>query len=459
MRRATPVRRAEAVRLPDPATSRAVLIGVHAFEHLDDLPTVENNINRLYDALTDPELWGLPKEHCRKILQPHLAQQVIEEIGQAADEAKDTLFVYYAGHGLLDTQATDASDRLCLALPAADGDARLHWALRYKEVRRKVQRPRLARRKVVVLDCCYSGQAAVAMGPSDLHDEAEIEGAYVLTSSGAGSRSYARPGAELTDFTGELLALIEGAWRAGRSCSPSTTSTRGPAGRRPQGPGQAAQAGHRPGRPGGPGAQPRLRPGAAPASPAAVEGAAPAGRLSRYDLDRLIEAQKEEAASFPYEDLLEGLRRPRFTEVYVRQQMTAQALDAEHHGDGMPEPSRPGEWSRSREREERRAEAGAPALEGKQDRRVSQSLKSVLESPEHLLITGGPGMGKSSLISQLPRELPKDAVPIRVTAKRLAPHALSHRPWQEAIAASVEKGMLPAGLDRLPDRPARTGGG
>ncbi|MFD0495651.1 caspase, EACC1-associated type [Streptomyces rhizosphaericus] len=453
----TPVRRAEAVRLPDPATSRAVLIGVHAFEHLKDLPAVENNINRLYDALTDPELWGLPKEHCRKILQPRYGQEVIDALGQAADEARDTLFVYYAGHGLLNERATDASDRLCLALTEADHEDRLHWALRYQEVRDKVQQPRRARRKVVVLDCCFSGQAAVAMGPSDLHDEAEIEGAYVLTSSGANAPSYAREGAELTDFTGELLALVEGGVAGGPELLTvedlyqgvrRAAAHKGLAKPHKLATDQADRVALVRNR--------RWVPELPPASPAA-EGAAPAGRLSRYDLDRLIEAQKKEAASFPYEDLLEGFRRPRFTEVYVRQQMTAQGLDAEHHGDGMPEPSRPGEWSRSREREERRAEAGAPALEGKQDRRVSQSLKSVLESPEHLLITGGPGMGKSSLISQLPRDLPKDAVPIRVTAKRLAPHALSHQPWQEAIAASVEKGMLPAGLDRLPDRPAPDG--
>ncbi|EXU64595.1 peptidase C14 [Streptomyces sp. PRh5] len=453
----TPVRRAEAVRLPDPATSRAVLIGVHAFEHLKDLPAVENNINRLYDALTDPELWGLPKEHCRKILQPRFGQEVIGALAQAADEAKDTLFVYYAGHGLLDKQVTNASDRLCLALPDADHDARLYWALRYKDVREKVQQPRRARRKVVVLDCCFSGQAAVAMGPSDLHDEAEIEGAYVLTSSGANAPSYSREGAELTDFTGELLALAEGGVAGGPELLTvedlyqgvrRAAAHKGLAKPHKLATDQADRVALVRNR--------RWVPELPPASPAA-EGAAPAGRLRRYDLDRLIEAQKKEAASFPYEDLLEGFRRPRFTEVYVRQQMTAQGLDAEHHGDGMPEPSRPGEWSRSREREERRAEAGAPALEGKQDRRVSQSLKSVLESPEHLLITGGPGMGKSSLISQLPRDLPKDAVPIRVTAKRLAPHALSHRPWQEAIAASVEKGMLPAGLDRLPDQPAPDG--
>ncbi|MER8154446.1 caspase family protein [Streptomyces sp. NPDC094472] len=446
------------MRLPDPATSRAVLIGVHAFDHLDDLAPVENNINRLYDALTDPELWGLPKEHCWKILQPRYGQEVIDALGQAADEASDTLFVYYAGHGLIDTQATDASDRLCLALPAADQEARLHWALRYKGVREKVQQPRRARRKVVVLDCCYSGQAAVAMGPTDLKDEAEIEGAYVLASSGANALSYSREGAELTDFTGELLALVEGGVTGGPELLTvedlyqgirRAAAHKGLAKPHKLATDQADRV-----------ALVRNRawvPELPPASPATGGDTASAGRLSRHDLDRLIEAQKKEAASFPYEDLLEGFRRPRFTEVYVRQQMTAQGLDAEHHGGGMPEPSRPGEWSRSREREERRAEAGAPALEGKQDRRVSQSLKSVLESPEHLLITGGPGMGKSSLIGQLPRDLPENTVPIRVTAKRLAPHALSHQPWQEAIAASVEKGMLPTGLDRLPDRPAPGG--
>ncbi|MBI0295212.1 caspase family protein [Streptomyces sp. PRKS01-29] len=446
------------MRLPDPATSRAVLIGVHAFEHLEPLPAVENNINRLYDALTDPGLWGLPKEHCHKIDQPRFGPEVVDAIATAADEATDTLIVYYAGHGLMDKNSADPGDKLYLALPRSGNDD-LHWSVRYKDVRKQLLKPRRARRKVVVLDCCFSGQAAVAMGPSDLHEEVEIEGAYVLASSGATTRSWARKGKALTDFTGELMRLIEegmpgrpelltvedlyqGVRRAAAHkglAKPHKLATD-----------QADRV-----------ALVRNRayvPELPPASSAAAEGAAPAGRLSRYDLDRLIEAQKEEAASFPYEDLLEGLRRPRFTEVYVRQQMTAaQGLEAEHHGDGVPEPSRPGEWSRSREREERRAEAGAPALEGKQDRRVSQSLKSVLESPEHLLITGGPGMGKSSLISQLPRELTKDAVPIRVTAKRLAPHALSHRPWQEAIAASVEKGMLPAGLDRLPDRPTPDG--
>lgn len=46
--------------LPDPGTSRAILAGVSRYEHLDDLPAVENNLSGLVAAFTDPALWGLP---------------------------------------------------------------------------------------------------------------------------------------------------------------------------------------------------------------------------------------------------------------------------------------------------------------------------------------------------------------------------------------------------------------
>ncbi|MFI1851208.1 caspase family protein [Streptomyces sp. NPDC020480] len=445
------------MHLPDPATSRAVLIGVHDFEHLPPLKSVANNLNRLRDALTDPELWGLPKEHCTVLRQPQYGVQVVDAIAEAVDKAEDTLFVYYAGHGLTDQRSDDPSYQFCLSLPGSEHDAP-HKALRYMEVREQLRRPRGALRKVVVLDCCFSGQAAVAMGASLLHDEVEIEGAYVLASSGANTRSWAPPDAELTAFTGELMSLVEGGVPDGPELltmdllyekirlatvrkgnqQPHSLATK-TAGRIPLVRNRA------------------YVPELPPAPPSPGQDHAPTARLSRFDLDRLIEHQKDRANSFPYEDLLHGERRPRFTEVYVRQQMSAQGMDGDHRAERASDPARHGDWSRAREREERRAEAGAPAADGKRDRRVSQSLKSVLASPEHLLVTGGPGMGKSSLISQLPRELPENAVPIRVTARHLAPHAAKHKPWQEAIAAAVEDDLLPAGLRRLPDRPTPDG--
>ncbi|MER7789106.1 caspase family protein [Streptomyces sp. NPDC097640] len=445
------------MHLPDPATSRAVLIGVHDFDHLPPLKSVANNLNRLRDALTDPELWGLPKEHCQVIPQPRYVHEVMGAIAKAADEAKDTLFVYYAGHGLTDPDAVDPSDQLYLALSESKR-TELYLSLRYRDVRKELLKPRQARRKIVVLDCCHSGHAATVMGSSELQEEAEIEGAYVLTSSGSNAVSFAPPDAELTVFTGELLSLIEEGVPGGpelltvedlfRKVRQATIRKNLPAPRK-----LATDSADQ---------VPLVRnrayvPELPPAVPAVDHDRTPAVRLNRFDLDRLVEQQKSRANSFPYEDLLEGERRPLFTEVYVRQQMSAQGMDGDLRAERASDPARHGDWSRAREREERRAEAGAPTADGKRDRRVSQSLKSVLASPEHLLVTGGPGMGKSSLISQLPRELPENAVPIRVTARHLAPHAAKHKPWQEAIAAAVEDDLLPAGLRRLPDRPTPDG--
>ncbi|MFD8863930.1 caspase family protein [Streptomyces sp. NPDC059590] len=445
------------MHLPDPATSRAVLIGVHDFEHLPPLKSVANNLNRLRDALTDPELWGLPKEHCQVIPQPRYDREVLHAISKAAGEAKDTLFVYYAGHGLTDPDAVDPSDQLYLALSESKRTD-LYLSLRYRDVRTLLLKPRRARRKIMVLDCCHSGHAAAVMGQSGPQEEAEIEGAYVLASSGSNAVSFAPPDAELTVFTGELLSLIEGGVPGGpelltvedlfQKVRQATIRKNLPAPRKlaTDSAGQIPLVRNR-----------AYVPELPPAVPAVDQGNAPTVRLSRFDLDRLIEDQKSRANSFPYPDLLRGQRRPRFTEVYVRQQVSAQGTDGDQRTERASDPARHGDWSRAREREERRAEVGAPASDGKQDRRVSQSLKSVLASPEHLLITGGPGMGKSSLISQLHRELPENAVPIRVTARHLAPHAARHKPWQEAIAAAVEDDLLPAGLLRLPDRPTPDG--
>ncbi|MEU9792432.1 caspase family protein [Streptomyces sparsogenes] len=434
-----------------------MLIGVHDFAHLPPLKSVANNLNRLRDALTDPELWGLPKEHCTVLPQPGSGVEVFRAISKAAGEAKDTLFVYYAGHGLTDPDAVDPSDQLYLALPESTR-SELYSSLRYRDVRKELLRPRQARRKIVVLDCCFSGHATVAMGSSELQEEAEIEGAYVLTSSGSGAVSFAPPDAELTVFTGELLSLMERGVPGGpelltvedlfQKVRQATLRKNLPAPQK-----LANNTADR---------IPLVRnrayvPELPPTVTSPGSDSAPSTRLSRSDLDRLVERQKSKADSFPYEDLLEGQRRPRFAEVYVRQQMSAQGADGDHRVDRAADPARQGDWSRVREWEERRAEAGAPGSDGKQGRRVSQSLKSVLASPEHLLVTGGPGMGKSSLISQLPRELPEQAVPIRVTARHLAPHAARHLPWQEAIAAAVEDDLLPAGLRRLPDRPVPDG--
>ena len=141
---------------PDPAGSRAILIGVHSAADslgMGALPAVERNLAAMRRLFTDGTVWALPDEHCFSIPEPAYPHEVLEEVERAAGEATDTLLLYYAGHGLL---VGDAQE-LHLAL------RNVRWeddCLSYAKLRARLrQAGSRARRTVVILDCCYSGQA------------------------------------------------------------------------------------------------------------------------------------------------------------------------------------------------------------------------------------------------------------------------------------------------------------
>ncbi|MFJ2729339.1 ABC transporter substrate-binding protein [Streptomyces collinus] len=193
--------------LSDPSRSRAVLIGAHAFGHpgLEPLPAVERNLSGLAAVLTDPQVWGLLPEHCRVVSQP-VREQALEQVQSAGAEAEDTLLVYYAGHGFVH----ELSNELYLALPGTD-PARLYTALRYQDVREILLSVGIrTRRKVVVLDCCWSGLALHgAMAGGGLGGMSNIEGTFVLTATSETRAALAPPGAQYTAFTGELITALE----------------------------------------------------------------------------------------------------------------------------------------------------------------------------------------------------------------------------------------------------------
>ncbi|MFK0266352.1 SUMF1/EgtB/PvdO family nonheme iron enzyme [Streptomyces angustmyceticus] len=194
--------------LSDPSRSRAVLIGTHAYTELDDIPAVANNLGRLRELLTDPAVWGLADGRCDVLRQPS-RQTVLDTVYDAAAEAADTMVLYYAGHGLVHPQ----SGELHLALPGSHPD-RPYTALRYEELRSILLSPAggrpSARRKVVVLDCCWSGLALGGLmhGGSPVPGVA-VEGACVLTATAATRQALAPPGETYTAFTGELIRLLD----------------------------------------------------------------------------------------------------------------------------------------------------------------------------------------------------------------------------------------------------------
>ncbi|MGW2407737.1 caspase family protein [Streptomyces sp. NPDC001739] len=187
--------------LPDPGASRAVLIGTSAYDFLEDLPAVSNNLNSLAEALCGPKSWNLRQDNCTILANPVSAEAAMDALRNATATAWDTLLVYYAGHGLVDPEG-----ELYLGLPRSR-QQRVETGIPYSWLRRALLEGQ-AERTVVVLDCCYSGRALGMMGPSDLASQADVEGTYLLAAASETRPALAPPGETHTAFTGELLDIL-----------------------------------------------------------------------------------------------------------------------------------------------------------------------------------------------------------------------------------------------------------
>ncbi|MEU8629039.1 caspase family protein [Streptomyces sp. NPDC048669] len=187
--------------LPKPATSRAILIGVSRYDVLAPIASVTGNLTDLKAVLTSHSSWNLPEEHCIVLPEPASHVQVIDAVREAAAHAKDTLLVYFSGHGLRD----EASGDLYLALPMTQ-EGHAYTGLEFEHLRRAV-RDADALRKIVVLDCCYAGLATLSSG-SELAEDAAIDGAFLMAAAQPNRRARFAPGARNTVFTGELLRVM-----------------------------------------------------------------------------------------------------------------------------------------------------------------------------------------------------------------------------------------------------------
>ncbi|MFE3021899.1 esterase-like activity of phytase family protein [Streptomyces sp. NPDC059256] len=191
----------------DPARSACVLIGVDTYESLPDLRSVRRNVEDLDRALGDPGIWGVPDDRRWVVPNPRTPGELTGPIREAVEKAEDTILVYYAGHGLL-----ELDDELHLALPASKhgwGETSLAFSVLrglLLEARGSVKR------RVVVLDCCYSGKALGEMDGEETvprRRQIEIEGSYVLTSTTERERAHAPLLKTHTAFTGALLDILQ----------------------------------------------------------------------------------------------------------------------------------------------------------------------------------------------------------------------------------------------------------
>ncbi|WP_308405980.1 caspase family protein [Streptomyces naphthomycinicus] len=201
--------------LPDPAGSRAVLVGVEDYRPLTPLPGVVAGVRRLADLLCDPHVWGLPRDHVTVLDARPSADEILTAVRDAGAATTDTLLVYFAGHGLRGRERTE----LYLATADADENDVAIGTLPYRTLLDLAKRTASrARRRITFLDCCYSG-LAISMGGSaavlerpdpaqPLSDGYSGPGSWIMTSASGTERSFTSPGG-YPYFTGALIGVLE----------------------------------------------------------------------------------------------------------------------------------------------------------------------------------------------------------------------------------------------------------
>lgn len=415
--------------LVDAAGSRAVVIACarYADPDLDDVPAADGNAEDLAALLTSDRSWNLPAASCAVLVDPSRSE-AIRAVERAAREARDGLFVYFVGHGLVrDGRA------LYLAMPEAESGS---WAeaLAYADVIAPVAASK-ARRKAVVLDCCFSGRAAAAdLGSADAVIEAAgqavPEGTCLIASTARTRPAKAEAGARHTAFTGELLAACTGGvpGEAGLLTTRSVYWT----------------------------VRDRLEQRRKPLPQFRVGNGGDVIPLARNRLflpnalRRLLDGQADAAETWPYR--LTGARPRALSAVYVRQDAAEQREEAAEQSGLRPEhPDAVAELP------------GDDLVEDPtpRDRPIEDVVADAPES--HILVTGGPGHGKSTLTLQLAaqyarhwREVasgkrpldPRVPLPLRVTAARLA---AENGPWETALARAAAATLDQDGDRALPD--------
>jgi hypothetical protein len=194
-------------RLPDPALSRAVLIGTSDFsrdELLPNLPAVRNNLADLFAVLTDSQSGILSSEYCTIVDSPESPNSFMTRLKKAANQAEDLLLVYYSGHGI----QHQTKDLLYLTVHGTDPGSLSGSAVPFEWVREVIE-DSPARTRLLILDCCYSGMALGAMSGGDVNArEVAVGGTSVITSSPRNKISHSPAGERNTAFTAELLTLL-----------------------------------------------------------------------------------------------------------------------------------------------------------------------------------------------------------------------------------------------------------
>jgi WD40 repeat protein len=198
---------------PDFSRSRAVLVGTSEYTELTpQLPAAANSLDRMYRLLTGP-LCGWPADRVERVFNQHAPDNLPRRLVDLYADATDVALFYYVGHG-----QPDAEDRLCLSLVdsrTASG-YREPTSLTFDAVRHALKQSD-AERRIVILDCCFSGLAVTtdgALGDTDVLERTRGANAFTVTACGPYNTAWYEADPQIstpqTYLTKYLADLVEG---------------------------------------------------------------------------------------------------------------------------------------------------------------------------------------------------------------------------------------------------------
>ncbi|MFE1443220.1 substrate-binding domain-containing protein [Streptomyces sp. NPDC058739] len=196
---------------PRGKANRALLVGVSEYDHVrpDDregvpgqLPGVLHNRLRLREALRRTGLFEAG--HITLCASP--PHDVFNEaLRHAAQETGGLLLFYFAGHGIVPAAGDELFLQMSNARVVAGGHDAFPNAVPFTEVLAQLVASR-AERVLVVLDCCYAGNAAAIW---HRFDHLRRRKTLVLMSVQSNRLIDAGDGSGATPFTEELVQILE----------------------------------------------------------------------------------------------------------------------------------------------------------------------------------------------------------------------------------------------------------
>ncbi|MEU6812860.1 substrate-binding domain-containing protein [Streptomyces sp. NPDC046831] len=150
---------------PRGRVNRALLVGVSRYDHTKPdesdgvpghLPAVRDNVDRLGSVL---RRGGVFREREITVCRSPSLDRFSEELRTAAHEAEGLLLCYFAGHGAVPSAGDELFLQMRNARVVAGGRAVFPGADAFTGVLTELAGSR-AERVVVILDCCYAGNAA-----------------------------------------------------------------------------------------------------------------------------------------------------------------------------------------------------------------------------------------------------------------------------------------------------------